>query len=101
MTGTFDAEKNEWTPFEGGWKYTNLHPENDECRTEGCMVHNPTLEWVGNRENWPYSPRADGRMERLCPHGVGHSDIDSARWMDKYMSHKAASVHGCDGCCHD
>lgn len=32
---------------------------------------------------WQPAPRADGRMEWTCPHGIGHG------------SH----IHGCDGCC--
>ncbi len=32
---------------------------------------------------WQSCPRADGRMEWTCPHGVGHGEHD----------------HGCDGCC--
>lgn len=51
----------------------------------GC----PTFAWKGIRtENlsytsWTPSPRAGGRMEWKCEHGVGHG------------SH----IHGCDGCC--
>jgi hypothetical protein len=32
---------------------------------------------------WEDCPRADGRMEWLCPHGIGHGN----------------HIHGCDGCC--
>jgi hypothetical protein len=32
---------------------------------------------------WSPLPRADGRMEWMCIHGVGHGN----------------HVHGCDGCC--
>lgn len=43
--------------------------------------------------------RADGRIERLCEHGVGHTvgflpDTPAARWADNTVW-----VHGCDGCC--
>ena len=37
--------------------------------------------------------RADGRIERKCSHGVGHT-IFAPRAMGK-----AGFVHGCDGCC--
>ena len=39
----------------------------------------------GSEQNmeWDYTPRADGREEWTCDHGVGHGD----------------HVHGCDGCC--
>ena len=33
--------------------------------------------------SWQPCPRNDGRMEWLCPHGVGHGN----------------HTHGCDGCC--
>ena len=32
---------------------------------------------------WTKSIRADGRVEYICEHGVGHGN----------------HVHGCDGCC--
>ena len=34
---------------------------------------------------WKESKRANGRMEWLCEHGVGHGN----------------HIHGCDGCCSD
>ena len=95
MTGYFNYETNEWTPPEGGWKYTNLHARTWECDRYGCMVHNPDLEWVGNRENWPYSPRGDGRMERICPHGIGHPDPDTAEYLERTFYGTWMWVHGC------
>jgi hypothetical protein len=40
--------------------------------------------------------REDGRLERLCKHGVGHTvgHVNHAEIYDKY-----AFMHGCDGCC--
>ena len=37
--------------------------------------------------------REDGRIERVCAHGVGHPIGHRRRW-DDWMG-----VHGCDGCC--
>ncbi len=37
--------------------------------------------------NW----RADGRLEFVCEHGVGHTVFS----MDDHW------IHGCDGCCND
>ena len=39
-----------------------------------------------------YIRRADGRVEQICEHDVGHTVYDStlAPWM---------LIHGCDGCC--
>lgn len=46
-------------------------------------------------EGWHVGRRLDGRVEVICPHGVGHpskrlTKVPWQRWMD---------VHGCDGCC--
>jgi len=42
--------------------------------------------------------REDGRLERVCSHGIGHTvgHLDSKQLKDEYMW-----VHGCDGCCGD
>lgn len=37
--------------------------------------------------------RADGRVERVCEHGVGHPIGHMTAWQT-WMG-----VHGCDGCC--
>ncbi len=38
--------------------------------------------------------RADGRLEWVCEHGIGHTV-----WYPKGFGSKAGPVHGCDGCC--
>lgn len=39
--------------------------------------------------------RGDGRVERLCEHGVGHPiEKLTENWDERWMG-----VHGCDGCC--
>jgi hypothetical protein len=40
-------------------------------------------------------------IERICPHGIGHPDPDSARFIAKQEGNGAIWVHGCDGCCRD
>jgi hypothetical protein len=42
-----------------------------------------------------YLIREDGRVERLCEHGIGHCVGHLRRW-EKWMG-----VHGCDGCCRE
>jgi hypothetical protein len=45
-------------------------------------------------KEWPLVDRGDGRIEILCPHGVGHPIRSlSHHWQD-WMG-----VHGCDLCC--
>ena len=42
--------------------------------------------------------REDGRLERICEHGIGHTvgHKDPRKLRERY-----AWVHGCDGCCRD
>lgn len=63
-----------------------------------CCIHNPSLHKM---RDWPMNLRETGLIERLCEHGVGHPDPDSAAWLDRQHKHKPGtwSVHGCDGCC--
>ena len=48
------------------------------------------------RREWPLIRREDGRMEIICPHGVGHPSqvLTGARWVSSWMG-----VHGCCGKC--
>ena len=64
--------------------------ERTKCRGTHCAIHNPSQHFM---RQWPTHWRYDaGKMERLCPHGVGHPDPDS-------IAYGEDSVHGCDGCC--
>ena len=40
--------------------------------------------------------REDGRLERLCKHGIGHTvgHLNVKEWNTEYVE-----IHGCDGCC--
>lgn len=40
----------------------------------------------------------DFLVERICEHGVGHDDPDSASYM-RSKGLKWPGIHGCDGCC--
>jgi len=42
--------------------------------------------------------REDGRLERLCKHGVGHT---VGHRNAKMLKEPYIWIHGCDGCCHD
>lgn len=78
-----------------GSKMTNIHPVSDECLEFGCVVHSPT---PGPMSNFPYNWRMDrGIMERICPHGIGHPDSDSAAYFER-TGRGYENVHGCDGC---
>lgn len=51
---------------------------------------------------WPLVLRYDRGFlgERICPHGIGHPDPDSAEFLkDRDPNSYAGGIHGCDGCC--
>jgi len=65
------------------------------CQGRNCCIHNPSDHHM---TAWPQNWRADAKkMERLCPHGVGHPDPDDVAF-NKTIK-RDVSVHGCDGCC--
>lgn len=76
-----------------------LHPEH-HCAGEPCTFHNPTEHKM---RDWPVILRASALIERVCEHGTGHPDPDSAWWKNKQMGHEPGTweTHGCDGCCHE
>ena len=41
--------------------------------------------------------REDGRLERMCKHGIGHT---VGHQDPEQLSDWSMWVHGCDGCCH-
>lgn len=76
-----------------------VHAKNSDCDA-GCVIHNPTLE---PHKDWPTHWRVgEYLMERVCPHGVGHPDLDHLEFVRKIKGEEYAhsqSIHGCDGCC--
>jgi hypothetical protein len=68
-----------------------------ECKGRHCVIHNPSDHAL---RGWPRSWRTDiNRMERVCPHGVGHPDPDEVAYRYNQLGQKNAGTHGCDGCC--
>ena len=73
----------------------NLHPK-QACAGRACLIHNPS---INHMNGWPIIWREDKhQVERQCPHGVGHPDLDDLVYHDA-IGNTAARVHGCDGCC--
>lgn len=90
-------------PFLGcqiGKRNLKVHDKNN-CAGEFCCIHNPSDHPLKNAElNW----RADRRiMERLCEHGVGHTDPDDLQYRINVLGQdpKYAGSHGCceESCC--
>lgn len=96
----FNGCLNEWT-VNGIIRLTNIHPRTS-CEGRNCIVHNPS-DTVANREDWPYSFRdghAGGRIERICPHGYSHPDVDQVAYLEEVTGETHWGVHGgCDLCC--
>lgn len=75
----------------GDWgterKRLRTHP-NSQCFGSFCTIHNPSKHQM---VDWPRQwHQFNGVMERICPHGVGHTDPDEV---------KKDATHSCDGCC--
>lgn len=70
-----------------------------EC-TGHCPFHNPSDHAMAD---FPKKVRYDkySLIERICPHGIGHPDPDSARYVAEVNPQASGAVwiHGCDGCC--
>lgn len=76
-----------------------VHPRS-LCDGNFCSLHNPSNHGL---VGWPMLLRETGLIERLCGHGVGHPDPDSAQWMDERLNPgvRVWGIHGCDGCCYE
>lgn len=91
-----DPETGYWTVGEAGYNLTNVH-DPKLCEDRGCGIHNHPSEH--HLKEAPMNWRVDrGILERMCPHGVGHPDYDSAEYLAS-VGHGYENVHGCDGCC--
>lgn len=98
MHRVYNVETKEFGFVGDGVKLTGLHVETDDCAAHGCVVHNPTRACTANRDNWPYNWRQDrGLMERVCPHGIGHPDPDTAAFNTR-QGREEQNIHGCCGC---
>ena len=92
-----DIEHTAWD--KDGNKWRNVHPKSS-CEGTNCCIHNPSKHKM---VKWPRHLRETGLVERICKHGIGHPDPDSARWLnenDTVIGRRGSwGVHGCDGCC--
>lgn len=90
----WDVDQNKFLLPDG--RVLTTHPA-WRCEGEYCCVHNPSNHHM---RTWDLNWRDDrGRMERLCPHGIGHPDPDALAFRAR-NGMNADDVHGCDGCCH-
>ena len=82
--------------FASGIHLTNVHVP-AACEGRGCAIHNHPSDHPLNGA--PLNWRTDrGILERICEHGIGHPDRDSADYLSS-IGKGYENVHGCDGCC--
>lgn len=81
-----------------------VHDEEEACGRFGCPIHSPSDHHM---KDWPTNWRDGGwldikpaHFERICEHGIGHPDPDSAAYLLRVFG-EDVNVHGCDGCCRD
>lgn len=82
-----------------GMVLQGVHPAT-ECEGRGCAIHHPSDHHM---KDWPLKWRGDrDLMERICPCGIGHPDVDHLAWFRLTHSEDdtwAEGVHGCCGHC--
>jgi hypothetical protein len=74
-----------------------VHPHVPNCDKYGCTIHAPTKHPMDDL--LAHLREDSGLIERICPHGVGHPDPDSANYFERERGQTMIGVHGCDGCC--
>lgn len=81
-----------------GTVLVGVHPLS-MCEGRTCVFHSPTDHHMSD---WPMVWRNDtGLLERTCEHGIGHIDPDQFAYLEEVGLMPWASMHGCDGCCHE
>lgn len=91
-----DIKTGYWINLEYGQTLKNVH-DPALCADRGCAIHNHPSEH--RLMNAPLNWREDrGILERICEHGVGHPDYDSALYLDS-IGESVQNIHGCDFCC--
>ncbi len=98
--GVWDEEYNMYITG-SGQILVKIHPMAARCVEEGCVIHAPSDH---NMRDFPTFWRYDAyKMERTCPHGIGHPDPDDLRYRNGIDPKNASvnGIHGCDNCCLD
>lgn len=75
-----------------------VHKRNLACDVDGCAIHNPSYHPLSDAKQYMRSDKS-WLIERICDHGIGHPDPDSASFISKQEGNGSIWVHGCDGCC--
>lgn len=94
---------NRLEPTQGAMGKTIWHHRREECSAirggnDYCPFHRPSLHAMIEE---PMLMRETGLIERVCIHGIGHADPDSAAFLDRVYDQPPGTwaTHGCDRCC--
>jgi len=73
------------------------------CAAGNCTLHSPSDHPLKDarivlRGDLLFGTKPYGFAERICEHGIGHSDPDSVAFYDS-IGEEGTGIHGCDGCC--
>jgi len=90
------ATHDEWEDCTG--RNFFVHKRNTGCDINGCAIHNPSYHPLSDAKQYMRADKA-WLIERICDHGIGHPDPDSASFIAKQEGNGSIWVHGCDGCC--
>lgn len=91
-----NKETGYWTEFGDGYVLGSVH-DPAVCEGRGCGIHNHPSDHP--LKDAPMLWRADrGILERICEHGIGHPDYDSATYLTS-IGKWYENIHGCCGCC--
>lgn len=77
-----------------------VHKRTVNCDVDGCAIHNPSYHPLSDAKQFMREDKS-WLIERICDHGIGHPDPDSASFIAKQEGNKSIWVHGCDGCCQE
>lgn len=77
-----------------------VHKRTVNCDIDGCAIHNPSYHKLSDAKQYMREDKS-WLIERICEHGIGHPDPDSASFIAKQEGNKSIWVHGCDGCCRE
>lgn len=77
-----------------------VHKRTVDCDINGCAIHNPSYHPLSDAKQFMREDRGF-LIERICDHGIGHPDPDSASFMAKNGYGSSIWIHGCDGCCRE
>ena len=83
--------------FDDNWNNIFKKKKAKKSQKRGKEEKPPQHEGEKEVTTWSTEQRADGRLELVCGHGVGHPSYNLTKRRVDWQKHMG--IHGCDGCC--